>query len=545
MRTIDGRAKIPHPHHSMQLQKVTLFFLTAGLALGAAAQQSLILSNAPPDPNLVINTNAVTLLPVANMPTKTERVLSLKECLKLALDHNLAIQIQKYNPIINEFNVKVAYDVYEPVFSLTADKTYADQAGGIFTTTGQPFPSTLTESDNYTPGITGITPWGLNYDLNAPWSRQSIYSSNYWLAPNWQSSPLITLTQPLLKNFWIDSDRLTIQLNKAIVKSSLQDYRLTIITTVTSVKESYFNLISARLTVDADAKALQLAQQLANEDSMKVQVGTLAPLDQRQAESQAAASQALLLNAQNALVTQENNLKILLTENYTDWANVSPRPADETLVAVPQSLDRQDSWHHALTERPEYLEDQINIEKQNITLKYDFNQGFPQLDLTGSYGRNAYQPTLNQNFDAIGRGAESSYSYGITLSYPLGGNQAARNTYKAAKATKEQLLLTLKQEEESIMGAVENDLGAVQSDYAQVKATHEAPLYAQDALTAEQIKLQNGTSTSFNVLTLISDLLAARLGEIQALASYNIALAQLDQDEGITIEANNLGVEVK
>ena len=528
----------------MQLQKVFLCLLAAGLALGAAAQ-STTNTNGVVDTNELAGTNAVALLPVANMPAKTDRVITLAECLQLALSNNLAIKIQKYNPIINQFSVNVAYGVYEPVFSLTADKTYADQAGGIFATTGQQFPSTLTESDNYTPSISGTLPWGLNYDLNGPWSRQSVYSSNYWLAPNWQSSPGITLTQPLLKNFWIDNDRLTIQLAKALVKSSVQDYRLTVITTVTQVKDAYYNLISARMTVEADAEALQLALELYNQDSLKVQVGTLAPLDQRQAESQAAASQALLINAQNALVTQENNLKLLLTENYNEWAGVSPRPAEETLVAVPAALDRQDSQRRALTERPEYLEDKINVEKQNITLKYDYNQGFPQLNLTGSYGRNAFQPSLDQNFDALGRGAESSYSYGITLSYPLGGNQSARNTYKAAKATKEQLVLTLKQEEQAIMGAVDNDLGTVQTDYAEVKATHAATIYAQDALTAEQIKLQNGTSTSFNVLQLISNLLGARLSEIQALASYNIALAQLDQDEGITIEANNIKFDVK
>jgi outer membrane protein TolC len=533
----------------MQWQKLFAVFAATSLTLGALGQGTD--TNGVATTNQLgtnsLGTNQVPLLPIANMPVKTERVVSLQDCLALALSNNLDIKISRYNPVIDAFQVKVAYDVYEPLLKLSADKSYYDRAGGIDSTTGQPFPGTLNESDNYSSDISGSLPTGLTYDLNAPLSRQSTRaaSGTYWNSPNWDSSPLITLTQPLLKNFWIDNDRLVIKLDKANLRSSIQDLRLQVMKSATSVKEAYYNLVSARLTVDADAKSLQLAQQLADEDRMKVQVGTLAQLDQRQAESQAAASLATLLAAQNTLVTQENNLKTLLTDNYRDWANISPRPADETLVAVPQNLDRQASWRIALTSRPEYLQDQINVEKQHITLKFDFNQGFPELDLNGSYGRNAFDPGLEQNLQAINRGAESSYTYGVSMSFPLGGNQSARNTYKADKATLKQLLLTLKNEEQGILVAVDNDLGAIQSDYAQVTSTHQATLYAQDALTAEQIKLQNGTSTSFNVLQLISNLQAARLSEIQALANYNISIAQLEIDEGITIQANDINFSVK
>ena len=95
------------------------------------------------------------------------------------------------------------------------------------------------------------------------------------------------------------------------------------------------------------------------------------------------------------------------------------------------------------------------------------------------------------------------------------------------------------------MVQVDNDIGQVQSTYEQVKATREARLYAEEALAAERTKLENGKSTSFNVLQLISNLTAARVSEIQALANYNIARAQLEQDEGVTIEANNLDIKVR
>src|SRR5581483_8900084 len=126
----------------------------------------------------------------------------------------------------------------------------------------------------------------------------------------WSSSDFgfTSISQPLLKNFWIDKTRATIQIDKANLKISKQQLRLQIITTITAVKTAYYNLISARGNVEANARPLQLAQQLADENKMKVQIGTLAQLDEKQAESQAAASQAALLSAQHQLAAQENTL---------------------------------------------------------------------------------------------------------------------------------------------------------------------------------------------------------------------------------------------
>jgi outer membrane protein TolC len=92
---------------------------------------------------------------------------------------------------------------------------------------------------------------------------------------------------------------------------------------------------------------------------------------------------------------------------------------------------------------------------------------------------------------------------------------------------------------------VDNDVGLVQSTLQQVQATHAARLFAEDALSAEQKKLENGKSTSFNVLQLISNLTTAKSAEIRALADYNIAVAQLALDEGSTLEENRIDFKLK
>ena len=129
------------------------------------------------------------------------------------------------------------------------------------------------------------------------------------------------------------------------------------------------------------------------------------------------------------------------------------------------------------------------------------------------------------------------------MSIPL-ANTGARNSYKSAKVTKEQIQLQL---EARANGADHNREchGECPHQLRTSGVTHQARLYAEDALKAEQTKLEKGKSTSFVVLQFQSDLTAARSAEIRALADYNIGLARLAQNEGSTLDRRNIELSVK
>src|SRR5436853_6898210 len=56
------------------------------------------------------------------------RSLSLKECIDLALAHNMNIQIDRYTLRIANYLLKAAYGVYyDPVLDVTAKRTFTDQ----------------------------------------------------------------------------------------------------------------------------------------------------------------------------------------------------------------------------------------------------------------------------------------------------------------------------------------------------------------------------------------------------------------------------------
>jgi outer membrane protein TolC len=353
-----------------------------------------------------------------------------------------------------------------------------------------------------------------------------------------------SFTQPLLKNFWINNNVLQIQLDKRNLKSTQLDVRLQVITTITAVEQAYYNLIYSQEYVVVQRKALELAEQLVVENRKRVMVGTLAPLDEKQAESQAASSRADLLAALGSEDTQQRVLKSLLSDRYSDWKSVRVEPLDQ-MVAVPQTFDLQESWSRGMSMRPDLLQQKLALEKQGLMVKFTKNQLLPELDMVGTAG---YMGSSTLNFDntldQVGSRDNPYWTIGGQMTFPL-GNVNARNTYKGAKLTKEQIALQLKQLQQNILIQIENDIATARTAFQRCAATREARVYAEAALDAEQKKLDNGKSTSFQVLQLQRDLTTARSTEIRALADYNNALATLAADEGSTLDRRHVKLEIK
>jgi outer membrane protein TolC len=200
------------------------------------------------------------------------------------------------------------------------------------------------------------------------------------------------------------------------------------------------------------------------------------------------------------------------------------------------------SWVSALTFRPDFNEMKEELERQGLQVRLAYNQLFPRLDLVGSYGRQGvdqhFSPALAQVRDEL----LPRWSAGVVLSVPL-GNRAARGNYGQATALRDRLGVQVKQLHQNILVQVEDAVGVARGNFQRVGATREARLAAEAAYDAEVKKLENGKSTSFNVLSLQNDLTTARSQEIRALADYNKALAELYFNEGTILERQRIAVE--
>ncbi len=524
------------------------------------------------------------------------RKLSLQDCIQLALQHNLDLQIDRYYPQISLFNLRANYGDYDPNLSLSGQHDHSE-SGSQLLSGGFSVAGAVTDDNSFSSALNGLLPWGTTYSLGTgraitdtygntgasipDFSRPigtstntfsgfatvttpsgpvtspvsiSTISTNYAQEPirtpfeNSSGSVALNVNQPLLKNFLFNQTKLNIRVGKNRLHYSELTLRLQIMQTITKLEQAYYDLIYNRENVLVQQKAVELAERLVSENRKRLEVGALAPLDLQSAEAQAASTRAAVIQAQSVLGTQERFVKQLITDQYrAEWAEVRLEPTG-VLAAPAPVVNLQDSWSKGLNQRPELLQSKLDVEKQGVQLKYDRNQLLPELDAFATYGYAGFGTAGHNEFsDSLGdiRNTDHPfYTYGGKISFPL-SNTRTRNNYKADKATRQQLVLTLKQLEQNIMIQIDNDIGTVRASFDQVQATRAAREYEEAALDAEQKKLESGKSTTYTVLQVQRDLTNARGNEIQALDSYNKNLSQLSLDEASTLDRLEIRLETK
>ena len=475
-----------------------------------------------------------------NAPTET-RELSLQECIDLTIRYNIELQIARYQPEISRYNLKSAYGAYDPTAFFTGQHRHSETGPTIFG--NSPLPGTQTESDSFNTTLGGLTPVGTTYSLfgNVNDTVQTQIGVRTNRNANGQAG--INLTQPLLRNFWIDSSRLLIRLDKNRVKYDEYGLKLQLMQTLTSLEQAYYDLIYARESVHVQELAAEASDRLVAENKKKLQVGALAELDLANAEAQAAHDRAAIIATTSLMGTQERVLKRMITDQIAKWADISIVPTG-TLEAPKRTFNRQNSWRKALESRPDYQQAKLNVEQAGIQLKYDFNQMFPELDVFGTLAYNGSGTVYSGALYDIQQQNLPTWTIGGQISMPL-TDMGPRNAYKAQKVTVQQVALTMKAKERDILIVIDDDIGTLMADYDAVQATHAQRLYEEQALDAEQKKLTNGKSTTYQVLLVQRDLTSARGLEIQALDNYNKDLAKLSFDEGTTLERLNIDFEVK
>jgi outer membrane protein TolC len=501
---------------------------------------------------------------IFNTTNRTLRTLSLDECIRQALEHNLRIQVKRFDPSISRFTLEASRGVYDPEFSAQLSHSVNTTEGRFNENTGLTSSGSDAKVDLVSPGISGLLPSGLTYDLGGTFTHGRGSRSGGVPFENYTADVSIQLEQPLLKNFFTDSARTVIQINRRNLRISELGLEAEIRLVTRDVQVAYYELMFSREDVKVQEKALELANKLVSDNKARVEAQKLAPLDVKQSESQAATALADYIQAQRRVLLTESVLKNLISDDYQGWLNKGIEPA-EKLVAVPEHLDLTESWASALNKRPDILQLRLEAEKLTLNRKLRSNQRLPELNLIGGYGRNGvdsstpqtidftqvppvtnapYSSKFSSALDDIAAGRNERYNVGVLLRFPI-GNKTERNRYRSAVEQEKQIELELRKLNQDIIVEVDNVLDSVRANYERVSATHQARLFAELALDAGQKRLEAGIITSFEVLSLQKDLTTARSNEIRALADYNRSLSQLYYSDGTILERNKISVQFK
>jgi outer membrane protein len=467
--------------------------------------------------------------------TNAMMFLTLNECIVRALENNLEIKFDRINPTIQSWGVVGAQGIYDPTFSGSIN--YQDS-----TTPLDPEQATalgLLSLDqqllNSSINLNGKLPTGATYDFFGSNSRSSGQLTSNFV---YTGSAGVSLTQPILKNFGLGINSASIRIARKNQTIAQQNFVQLVMNKIAAVCTAYYELVFSIEDHKAKVETLDEAKELLDQTRKRVQVGVQSPLDVVQAESGVAQNEQAVITSAQLIKDNENALKRLISQQVTEFRGVSLVPTDFP-VAQMMDLDVALSVRSALEMRPDYASAKEALERQNISVQFNRNQLWPEIDLQGSYAANGRGLVYSEFYESVWDGQSPTWSGGVMVTIPL-GNRQARSNYHIAKLDADQALLTLKALEQDIIVQVENAIGHVGSSAQSVEAARAATRLAEASLDAEKKKLLAGTSTTFLVLQAQAQLGSARSAEVRARASYAESLVALDLAEGTILQKNSV-----
>src|SRR3989475_10658441 len=163
-----------------------------------------------------------------------------------------------------------------------------------------------------------------------------------------------------------------------------------------AVKEAYTNILFAQRLIRVQEQAAQRAELNLRSAKGLFDVGTRPQSDVARAEGDVANARVGLIRARNALRTPP----VALTTASADEAD-TPTALHDHPVLEPVNLERGRLRTEAIKQRPEYRQVKLRVSAAEATERQTFRNFFPDISGTGSYGGSQVggnQPPVDQKW---------------------------------------------------------------------------------------------------------------------------------------------------
>ena len=538
--------------------------VTAAAVFLAAAAASAQTPSAPPAAQPPVPMTA----PLQKTPpfmTAGPRIdLSIEEAVARAREKNIDIGVARITPRLTDFSIAGLEANYRPNLTSSLNNNRVTDLPRQ-TTQGISEPtSTMTQS--WSAGLAqNIWRGGGNYSVAFQNSRRDAPSSTNLRNPQFSSSIAFNATQPLMRGFRIDATRAALRTNRISQQNDEIALQSTVATTMATTRNAYWDLVFAIQAVEAAQNSLDISRKLIQDNQARVEIGTLAPIDIKSAEAEAANRRLTLVQAQATVRTAELALKRLIVSGTEDplWTS-SINPVDRP-AATPEPINVEAAVARALRERTDVQQSINNLKISDINLQNQVDQTRPQLNLTLNYGLSGLggpftqraidpitgAPVPNSNIvvdsgylDAIRNilGLDApQFQFGFQFAYPI-GKSAQEATVARSRLSLDQAQANLKSLQLQIATDVANAALTVQSSLESVEAAASARQLAQERLNAAQSKFEVGMAINYEVVQAQRDFLDAQNNELRALLNYRKALVNFETVQ--TVGTRGVGAAV-
>ncbi len=460
--------------------------------------------------------------------------LSLDQAIGLALANNQDLNVTVNAAESTRFSLFQAQGIYDPLLTASVSRSHTEDPA---TSALSGAAVNTTDSTDGRAQVSQLAPTGGVFALGFAANKTTNNSSFNIVNPSYKSSLTLSMNQPLLRSFGVKPTTWLIRIAHNTRDTSYQGFVRSVQTAVNAVEQAYWDLVYSLQNLEVKKESLRIAQDLNRITRIKIDVGSLAPIEITQTEVGIATAEQDIITAEGLIGDAQDRLTRLLNVDPVKWETTPIVPTDQ-VRSEDVHIELEQGTKTALTRRPEILSAAYTADSDRIRYEYFKNQVLPGLNLAASYGNpgiggithdpdtgavistgdfgDAFRQVIDRNF--------KNWSVGLNFSYPI-LNRAARGAYGAAKYTWESDKALLTTTEQNVVVEVRAAARAIDTARRSIVAASKGRELAEKNLDAVKKKYDNGMSTSFEVTQIQRDLSAARTTELQALTVYRKALA--------------------
>lgn len=424
-------------------------------------------------------------------PTKPEEVqilgaqpISLQQALELARRNNPQLQAAQLGVERSQASLRATQAAEYPTLSLN---------------------TRITNTGNYIFSDKPTLPFRQDFDTNSTGLSGGL-QLNYNLFTSGRRSATIQQAREQLRNDRLDFERLS------------EELRL-------SVSTRYYDLQQADENVRIQQSAVRNAQASLRDAQALEQAGVGTRFDVLTSQVQVARATQDLANAlsQQRISRRQLGTLISLPEAVIITA------ADPVEIAGLWNLSQEQSIVQAYKNRAE-LEQQLaqrNISQQQRRIA--LSQLGPQIGLTATYSPNLSLSGNNNGSSQLNQDFTDQYSLGANLSLYLYDGGEARARAREAEANTAISEANFANQRNQIRLDVEQAYSQLQSNFENIQTASVALEQAREALRLARLRFQAGVGTQTEVIDSENRLTQAEGDRVNAILSYNRALAQLQR----------------
>jgi len=480
--------------------------------------------------------------------------LSLDQAIALAIANNQDLNVAVNAAEASKYYLVATEGIFDPVLGAFANRNHQEIPASTIL---QGASVGIADTYNFGANVTQLAPWGGTFQLGATGGQLSTNSSFYVVNPTYSSGLTASFSQPLLRNFGLAATKWQIWIAKNTRDATYQQFVRSIQNGVNNVEQAYWDLAYAIQNLEVKKESLRIAQELNRITKIKIDVGSLAPIDITQTEFGIAQAEQDIITADGQIGDAQDRLKRQLNFDPASWP--APIVPTDPVQVVATTVKVDEGVQTALSKRPEVVTQAYLTDSDRIRLEYWSNQTLPGVNLVGSWGTvgGTYAlldangiPVPGQIFgDSLGSVFHQAvnrdfrtWSIGLNITYPI-LNRYAKGQQGAAKYTWESDKALLTTTQQNVIVEVRAAARAIDTAERQIDAARKGRELAEKNLDAEKKKFDNGMSTTFQVNQVQRDLSAARTTELQALVVYRKAVAQYHTAIADILEWKSIGIE--